>query len=79
MVFIVFTSLEERVNNSPLWSCPLDSCNENERQAIKGDDDSKGSNAQVEWCSNVEKNMSLISLRMGICIEFGGMVVLFMS
>ena len=66
-------------NNNCLWGCPLDSCNENGRQAIKYHNDSKVGNVRVRWFSRVDENMSLIALGMGMGIGFGGFFVLFMS
>ena len=65
-------------NNSCLWGCHLYSCNENERQARKCDNDTKGSNVEVGWFSHVEENMSLIALGMGMRLGFGGVVGIFM-
>jgi Leucine-rich repeat (LRR) protein len=64
-------------NNKCLWGCPLDSCNENERQARKCDNATKSSNVRVGWLSHVDENMSLIALGLGMGIGFGGVVAIF--
>jgi hypothetical protein len=64
--------------NKCLWGCPLDSCNENERQARKGDNASKSNNVRLGWLSRVDANISLIALGMGMGIGFGGVVIIFM-
>ena len=64
--------------NKCLWGCPLDSCNENERQARKGDNASKSSNVILERLSRMDTNISLIALGMGMGIGFGGVVTMFM-
>jgi hypothetical protein len=64
--------------NKCLWGCPLDSCNENERQANKDDNSSKSINVRLGWISHVDENMSFIELGMGMGIGFGGVVIIFM-
>ena len=65
--------------NKCLWGCPLDPCNEIERQRRKGDNDSKSCNVRVKWLSHIDENISLTAMKMGIGIGFGGVVALFMS
>lgn len=66
-------------NNKCLWGCPLESCNRNERQATKADNDSKSCNVRAGWFTHVEENISLIALWIGMSIGFWGVIFLFMS
>ena len=64
--------------NKCLWDCPLDTCNENERQVRKGDSATKSSDVRVGWLSRVNENMPLIALGMGMGLGFRGVVGIFM-
>ena len=64
-------------NNMCLWGCPLDSCNEDERHERKGDNTINNSSVTVGWLSQLNENISLIELVIGMGIGFGAVVSIF--